>query len=187
MKIRTEGDTMKPKGLKESKRLGIVYISVSNLVQLSVNPRRDKDREAIKRLSMLIRDHGFQNPLQVFEENEKFTIIAGNHRFSAGLLLGMMEFPCIVYTGSRKAALARAISDNQSNSWTEWDIPILTDLIVDLNINDFDINLTGFNAHEIELMMAAVNMSGDVLPEQGSGAEKRNKTICPKCGFEYAI
>ncbi len=151
---------MKSKESKESKRLEIVYLPASDLVKLPGNPRRDVDPKAIERLSKLIQVHGFANPLNVFKENGKFTIIAGNHRFDAGLSLGMTEFPCIVYTGDRKAALARAVSDNKSNEWTEWDMPLLKDLLIDLDTGDFDIHLTGFNTHEIELMMTAEFQGG---------------------------
>jgi len=140
---------------KNQKRLEIIYLPVSELIKLPGNPRRDKDPKAVERLAGLIQSHGFQNPLQVYAENGKHTIIAGNHRFDAGLSLGMTEFPCIVYTGNKKAALARAISDNQSNEWTEWDMPILKELLIDLDAGDIDMELTGFNSHEIELMMTA--------------------------------
>jgi hypothetical protein len=136
-------------------RLEIIYLAASALIKLPGNPRRDKDPKAIDRLAGLIKAHGFQNPLQVYAENGKHTIIAGNHRFDAGLSLGMKEFPCIVYTGDKKAALARAISDNRSNEWTEWDMPILKELFIELDTGDFDIHLTGFNSHELELMMTA--------------------------------
>jgi hypothetical protein len=136
-------------------RLEIIYLPVPALVKLPGNPRRDKDPKAVERLAGLIKAHGFQNPLQVYAENGKHTIIAGNHRFDAGLSLGMKEFPCIVYTGDKKAALARAISDNRSGEWTEWDLPILKELFIELDSGDFDIHLTGFNSHELELMMTA--------------------------------
>lgn len=175
------------KNVKQLQKLEIIYLPVSDLVKLHGNPRKNKDPKAIERLAKLIKKHGFQNPLQVYKENGKYTIIAGNHRFDAGVTLGMKEFPSLVYEGDKKAALARAVSDNVSNDWTEWDMPILKDLIINLDDGSMDMELIGFNSHELELMMTAVKIDGDVLPEPGSGTEKENKTICPKCGFEYAI
>ncbi len=133
----------------DNKRLEIVYLPVASLVKLPGNPRKDTDPEAIKKLTGLIKAHGFQNPLQVFPENGKHTILAGNHRFDAGLLLGMTEFPCIVYTGTRKAALARAISDNRSSDWTEWSFPELKDLIVDIDDGSLNLQDTGFSENEL--------------------------------------
>jgi len=136
-------------------KLEIIYLSIADLVKLPGNPRKDKDPKAVERLAKLILKHGFRNPLDVFPENGKHTIIVGNHRFDAGLSLGMTEFPCLVYTGDKKTAFARAISDNKSNEWTEWDMPILKELFIELDSGDFDIHLTGFNSHELELMMTA--------------------------------
>lgn len=149
------------KNQKKAKQLEIIYLPIADLVKLPSNPRRDVDPKAIERLAKLIKAHGFQNPLQVFRENGKHTIIAGNHRFDAGLSLGMKEFPCIVYEGDKKAALARAISDNKSNEWTDWDLPILKELFIEIDTGDFDIHLTGFNSHELELMMTATFQEGE--------------------------
>lgn len=168
-------------------RLEIIYLSSSDLVKLPGNPRKDKDPKAIERLAKLIKAHGFQNPLNVYKENRKYLIIVGNHRFDAGLSLGMMEFPCIVYEGDKKAALARAISDNRSSEWTEWDTPILKELFIELDTGDFDIHLTGFNSHELELMMMAVHIP-DFAPgteaDQGRLDEKKPIT-CPECGHVF--
>ncbi|MGD0275912.1 MAG: DNA methyltransferase [Syntrophales bacterium] len=132
-------------------RLEIIYLPVADLVKLPGNPRKDVDKDAIKKLAVLIKGHGFQNPLQVFKENGKHTILAGNHRFDAGLTLGMTEFPCLIYTGDRKAAMARAISDNKSSDWTEWDFPALKDLIVEIDDGSIDLGLTGFTQEELDI------------------------------------
>lgn len=139
-------------------KLAIIYLPVTDLVKLKDNPRIDKDPEAIKRLANLIKAHGFQNPLQIFRSDGKNEIIVGNHRFDAGLSLGMKEFPCIVYEGNRDQALARAISDNQSNTWTDWNVPTLKDLLIELDGTEIDMSITGFNAQELELMMTAIKM-----------------------------
>ena len=142
---------------KKESKLEIIYLPVSALVKLKGNPRIDKDPKAIERLAKLIKAHSFQNPLQVYKENGKHTILAGNHRFDAGLSLGMTEFPCIVYEGNRKQALARAVSDNQSATWTDWNLPDLRDLLIDLDDGSLDMSITGFNSHELELMMTAIH------------------------------
>lgn len=170
---------------KKESKLEIIYLPVSSLVKLKGNPRTDKDPKAIERLAKLIKQHGFQNPLQTFKENGKHTIIAGNHRFDAGLTLGMTEFPCIVYEGNRKQALARAVSDNKSSEWTDWDIPILKELLIDLDDGSLDMSLTGFNSHELELMMTAIKP--DPEPTGDPEPEKPNIIICPKCQHEFSV
>lgn len=142
---------MKVKDLKS--KLKIEYLSHNKLVKLEGNPRKTIDPDASKKLRKLIKSHGFQNPLQVYKENGgKFTILCGNHRFDAGIAEGIQEFPCIVYRGSRNKAMARAISDNKSSAWTEWDIPQLKELMAEIDTGDFDMELTGFTEDEIKEM-----------------------------------
>ena len=151
---------------KKESKLEIIYIPVSSLVKLQGNPRINTDPKAIERLTLLIKEHGFQNPLNVYKAGGKYEIIAGNHRFDAGLSLGMTEFPCIVYEGSRKQALARAISDNKSNEWTDWDVPVLKDLLIELDDGSIDMHITGFNSHELELMMTAIKQDEKDLSDK---------------------
>ncbi|MCX6224212.1 MAG: ParB/RepB/Spo0J family partition protein [Bacteroidia bacterium] len=166
-------------------KLEIIYLPVSSLVKLPGNPRKDTDPEAINKLAALIKAHGFQNPLQVFKENGKYTIIAGNHRFDAGMTLSMIEFPCLVYTGNKKAALARAISDNKSNAWTDWDFPLLKDMCIELdNAGDFDMFTTGFEQIELNEMFGVVSFPPGTEADQGRLDEKKPIT-CPECGHSW--
>lgn len=135
---------------KALKKLEIKYIHKDKLCLLEGNPRKIIDPKSSDKLKTLIKEHGFQNPLQVFKEKtNSYSILCGNHRYAAGCELGMKEFPCIVYEGSRNKALARAISDNKSNLWTEFDYPALKDMVTDLDTGEFDIELTGFNEEEL--------------------------------------
>lgn len=132
-------------------KLNLVYLPASSLVKLQGNPRTEKDKNSVNKLAELIRKHGFRNPLDVWQEKSgKYTILVGNHRYDAGLLLKMKKFPCVIYAGTRKEAMARAISDNKSSDWTEWDFPLLKDLLIDLDDGAFDMELTGWDAGEIE-------------------------------------
>lgn len=166
-------------------KLEIIYLPASNLAKLPGNPRRDKDPKAIERLAKLIKQHGFQNPLNIYKSGSNYEIIAGNHRFDAGLSLGMTEFPCIVYEGNRKQALARAVSDNQSNTWTDWDLPVLRDLLIELDTGDIDMSITGFNSHELELMMTAIKP--DEPENSDPEPEKPDIIICPKCLHQFSV
>lgn len=154
---------------KKESKLEIIYLPVSSLIKLKGNPRINTDPKAIERLTTLIKEHGFQNPLNVYKTGGKYEIIAGNHRFDAGLTLGMTDFPCIVYEGTRKQALARAISDNKSNLWTDWDVPALKDMLIELDDGSIDMHITGFNSHELELMMTAIHVDETDAPELKDG------------------
>lgn len=137
----------------DSQKIEIIYLPRERLKHLDNNPRKKRDREAIRKLAALIREHGFQNPLQVYEETQgDFMILCGNHRFDAGVLAGMKEFPCIVYRGDRKQAIARAISDNKSNEWTDWNEDNLKALLlkIDEKAEADALAGTGFAEKEIQ-------------------------------------
>ena len=156
------------------KPLEIKYIDGSDLYVLEGNPRQSST-EAVNQLAALINKHGFQNPLQVYCEGpEKWTILCGNHRFAAGLKVGMKSFPCIEYRGSRNEAIGRAISDNKSNEWTKWDIPMLKDLLADVDDGQYPLGgLTGF--------------ADDEMGELFNYEKKGKKVTCPECQNEFEI
>jgi ParB-like chromosome segregation protein Spo0J len=133
-------------------KLELIYIDAGTVRHLEHNPRKKKNRDVIAKLNSLIREHGFQNPLQVYEENDgSYMILCGNHRFDAGIQLGMTEFPCIIYRGDRKKAIARAISDNKSHEWTDWNDEYLKALLkfIDDDIDISALAATGFDEKEI--------------------------------------
>lgn len=151
------------------KRLEIVYIHKDKLRKLPNNPRQEYDPDAVEKLKKLIKGHGFQNPLQVYKERGQYTILCGNHRFDAALELGYEEFPCIIYKGTKKKAIARCLSDNKSNQWTEWDIPGLKDIFADLDDGEFDMDLTGFDEDEI---MGFFDNTPDEEPDDNESEDK---------------
>lgn len=169
-------------------KITVEYIHKSKLKHLDGNPRKKKDKDAINKLKKLIESHGFQNPLQVYAENNgDFSILCGNHRFDAGCDAGIIDFPCIQYFGDREQALARALSDNKSADWTEWDFPLLKDVLAELDTGAFDMEeLTGFSDHEIkEIFGVSPDFEHGTEDDQGRLDEKQ-PVICPNCGHEFA-
>lgn len=157
----------------EDNILKIKYIPTNQLVMLEGNPRKADD-DAVEKLADLIKHHGFLNPLQVFEESPggPWTILCGNHRFLAGKTLGMWQFPCIEYNGTRDEAIARAISDNRASDWTKWDFPALKDMMADLDTGEFEIGeVCGFVAEDLNKMFDHEPVGRQV--------------ICPDCGKEF--
>ena len=65
--------------------------------------------------------------------------------------------------------------DNQSALLADWDLPMLKDLLLELDTNNYNLELTGFTMDEIEKMMTAFP------PDEPQ--KKMNK--CPECGYEW--
>lgn len=152
-----------PTGMKD--KLELIYMEADSLELLEGNPRQLKDSEGVKKLKTLIEEHGFQNPLQVWKggDNGNAIILCGNHRFIAGVELGMKSFPCIVYHGDKARALARAISDNKSGEWTEWRLPNLPNLLTEIDTGEFSVpDLTGFSEVELAGVLEDSSWDSDV-------------------------
>lgn len=66
----------------------------------------------------------------------------------------------------------------------EWDLPILKDLLQELDVGDFDIEITGFDSKEIEELMTQFHIPDD-NKDIDEDAMKDTKNECPKCGFKW--
>ena len=118
-------------------------------------------------------------------------IVSKPHVDKAGTVaLGYIDTPSgqwsyrEVYWPEKKEAAAN-ISANQQGG--EFDMPALKEIILTLDDGAFDMELLGFNSHEIEMMMTAVPPSGDGEGEGDPEPEKPNIILCPKCGHEFSV
>ena len=91
---------------------------------------------------------GWKVPIIVDEDN---VILAGHTRLKAAQLIGLNEVP--VHTAldlSESQKTAFRIMDNKSQDYSEWNDDLLREELLKLSDLDFDLNLTGFNANEIQ-------------------------------------
>jgi hypothetical protein len=84
-----------------------------------------------------------------------------------------------------KVEAAANISANQQGG--DFDMPKLKEIIISLDDGSVDMELLGFNSHELELMMTAVKPDGDSTDVDRSSAEKPDVIICPKCLHEFSV
>ncbi len=119
-------------------------------------------------------------------------IIKQPHKDKCGTIaIGYIETPSGRWTyrevnWTEKKEAAANISANKQGG--EFDLPLLKEIILNLDDGAFDMELTGFNSHELELMMTAIKP--DEEETQGGvdqEPEKPNIIICPKCGHEFSV
>jgi hypothetical protein len=79
-------------------------------------------------------------------------------------------------------ATGYALMDNQSALLAEWDLPVLKDLLEELDTGAFDMDLTGFDTSEIEDLMTQFHVP-EKNKEYDESIEMQNK--CPQCGYEW--
>ena len=122
-------------------KLNIVYLPVADIHPYSANPRKH-GRESIDAIKQSIEQFGFKVPLQVDKDH---VIVNGHGRLLAAKELGFTELPCIVCDDleARKIRAFR-ISDNQVQAVSEWDMDTLQNELLELQKEDYDLNLLGF-------------------------------------------
>jgi site-specific DNA-methyltransferase (adenine-specific) len=123
-------------------QINIEYVPVAVLIPYAANSRTHSDAQ-VAQIAASIREFGFTNPILINGEN---TIIAGHGRLMAARKLGLEEVPTIALDHLSKAQQkALVIADNQLALNAGWDVDMLKAEIEDLNLEDFDISLLGFD------------------------------------------
>ena len=122
------------------------------------NPRRHSKRQ-VQKLAAAYGEFGYISPLLV---DEHATIIAGHGRWLAAERLGLAEVPVIVLRGlSKDQKAALRIADNKIAEDATWDPVLLGNELRELIENDFEAELTGFDAIEIDRLLTPAPVIGD--------------------------
>lgn len=124
----------------------IVKVNINELISPEYNPRQITNDE-MEKLKNSINEFGYIAPIIVNKHNNH--IVGGNQRYEALKSLGYTDVDVVFVDepdSNREKALNIAL--NKING--EWDFVKLADIIDDLELNDFDISLTGFDDLELE-------------------------------------
>jgi len=143
----------------------VELVEIGRVVPYARNPRRNE--KAIVKVAASIKEYGFRQPIVVDEE---LVIIAGHTRLQAAQQLGLKKIPVHIATGLTTAQVkAYRLADNRTHEDSEWDEELLAIELGDLKELGFDLDLTGFNAVELEELLDGAVMEGltddDAIPE----------------------
>jgi ParB-like chromosome segregation protein Spo0J len=157
----------------------IETINTSDLIPYARNSRTHSEQQ-VSQVAGSIREFGFTNPVLIDGDNG---IIAGHGRVMAAQLIGMDKVPCVRLahlTETQKRAYI--IADNKLALNSGWDEAMLGLELSDLREADFDLDLIGFDADEIELALnpEGPNFEPGTEDEQGKLDEK-SPIECPHC------
>lgn len=157
--------------------LKIENMPLADLVPYAKNARLHSGQQ-IDQLVLSIKEFGFYNPALIDENN---ILIAGHGRVQAAKLAGLEEIPVIRLVGltdAQKRALR--IADNQLPLNAAWDIDLLMEEVQSLQLDDFDLDILGFDDDMLETLLPDdtddVDISGD-NDEIRSGVDVKYLTI----------
>lgn len=133
----------------------IVMKKIDELKHYEKNNKKHPEKQ-IAKLVDSIKEFGFKNPVLIDKDN---VIIAGHGRTIAAEKVGMTEVPCIDCSDlNAKQVKALRLMDNKSADLAEWDFDNIKVELEALKLEEFDIDLTGF---EIELNLESGNKEND--------------------------
>lgn len=151
------------------------------------NPNTHSESQ-IKLLAKNIDHMGWRHPIIV----SRLTgfIVAGHARLRAAELLGLSLVPVDEQDfSSETEERAYLIADNRIAELAEIDTQVLKDLLQELDTGamDLDMDLTGFDAAELERLMTQFHQEPEA-PEDFSevGEDIETAHQCPKCGYKWS-
>lgn len=125
-------------------------IGIEKLVPYANNSRTHSEHQ-LKKLQASLREFGFINPILIDREHN---IIAGHGRVLAAKANGMKSVPC-VYVDHLTEAQKKAyiIADNRLAEDAGWDETLLAVELEHLQELEFDLDLVGFDADELDKLL----------------------------------
>lgn len=134
------------------------------LVEHPRNPNRHPQKQ-IELLARIIRHQGWRNPI-VISARSGF-VVAGHGRLAAARLLGAAEVPVDVQAFETEAdEWAHLVADNRIAELADMDSGGLGELLRDLgDVEDFDLELTGFGEAEIDKLLGEDDGADDIADD----------------------
>lgn len=139
---------------------------VADLIPYAANSRTHSDAQ-VAQIAASIKEFGWTNPILVAGDD---TIIAGHGRLLAARKLALVEVPVIVLDHlSKSQQRALVIADNQLALNAGWNMDMLKAEIEDLQLDDFDLNILGFDDKFLDGLLEPEPTAGltdeDAVPE----------------------
>lgn len=147
---------------------------VERLIPYANNPRTHSP-EQIAQIARSIQEFGFTNPVLI---DGKGGVIAGHGRLMAARELGLSTVPVVKLAHLTEAQKrAYIIADNKLALNAGWDEELLAQELQALDINGFDLELTGFAGNEIEALLAELEGRAEGLTSKDEAPEVPDRPV----------
>lgn len=163
----------------------IILLSPTELTPYAKNAR-DHSESHILEIASSIQEFGWTRPIII---DELSTILAGHGRHLAALYLKIPQVPCIQIKGlSHEQKMAYILADNSLAEMSQWDEEALAQELIDLQSEDFDLSLTGFNFElneALEELEREERLMSTRDPIDYTENTKTQQHTCPHCSFNF--
>ncbi|MBT3494529.1 MAG: site-specific DNA-methyltransferase [Rhodospirillaceae bacterium] len=155
-------------------QLKIEHTPVDRLIPYARNARTHAD-DQVAQIAGSIAEFGFVNPILVGNDD---VIIAGHGRLLAAQKLGMADVPVIRLEHlSEIQRRALVIADNKIAENAAWDEELLRLELEELQAEDFDLDITGFDLDEIDRLLQGADPEGTGLTDDDEVPEAPEEAI----------
>lgn len=140
---------------------------VDKLIPYGRNPR--KNDHVIEQMAGAIQEFGFRIPIIAKSTGE---VVDGHLRLKAALHLGLETVPVVLADDLTPMQIkAFRILANRSATWADWDEDLLRLELEELQLDDFDLSLTGFDDEEIAELLAGEETTTEGNTDEDSAPE----------------
>ena len=151
----------------------IEKVKINELISPNFNPRTISDDEMDK-LKNSLTEFGYIDPIIVNKHNNH--IVGGNQRFKALKELGYTSVD-VVFIDEPDIHREKALNIALNKISGEWDSTKLEQIFEEFRLNDFNIELTGFDDIEIEEL--EINLEDEVEQEETTSDKYTGKIETP--------
>jgi DNA modification methylase len=134
----------------------IKSLLVKDIKYAPYNPRRISE-EVLSKLKRSIEEFGYIEPIVV--NKRTMHVVGGNQRLKVLRQLDIKEVQAVIVDLDDVHEKALNIALNKING--EWDLPLLKDLLLEIDTGEIDIEITGFDMPEIEGLMNQFHIEGE--------------------------
>lgn len=157
---------------------------IGDLKIATYNPRKElneKDKEYQKIKNSII-EFGYVAPIII---NADKTVISGHQRIKVLKDLGYEEIDCIVVNFDKNKEKLLNIALNKISG--EWDYQKLESIFNELDENNIDLLITGFDEKEINKLIKETEetMNENTEIDLDNFNDDKFQCKCPKCGFVF--
>jgi len=142
------------------------YTKLVDISQLRINPKNPNTHteDQIVLLAKILQVQGWRSPIVVSKRSD--LIIKGHGRLEAAKLANFTQVP-VDYQDyeSEEAEISDLIADNRIAELSDFNNQALKDLIEQLDTGDNDLDLTGFDLPNLEMLMSQFHQ--DTVDEDG--------------------
>lgn len=170
--------------MKEIRELKTKLIDI-NTISPYENNAKEHPEEQVQQIINSIEAFGFNDPIAV---NGDMIIIEGHGRYLAAKEMGLKRVPCIILEGmTADEERAYILAHNKLTMNTGFDMEKLEYELNALQVEDFDLSLTGFGDYELQKILDHNDLFDDedyTEEDLKEDYEEPNKNIvCPHCGY----